>query len=259
MKSARGREKSRLVRWSVPCAAGSSVVGLASVAVAQVIPKITIGIDQATKPGDVAITLQILFLMTILSLAPALLIMTTSFTRIIVVFHFLRQALGTQQTPPNQLLVGLALFLTFFVMSPVWEKVNDDALQPYLSEQIPVKVAFERAVSPIRDFMLRQTRQKDLGLFYGIAKLPKPTNPTEVPMKIIVPAFVTSELRVAFQIGFTLYIPLLIIDMVVASILMSMGMLMLPPVMVSFPFKIMLFVLVDGWYLIIGSVVSSFR
>ncbi|MBI4531929.1 MAG: flagellar type III secretion system pore protein FliP [Candidatus Latescibacteria bacterium] len=245
--------------WRVISILSLSTLGFVSQAGAQVIPRVTIGIDQATKPGDVAITLQILFLMTVLSLAPALLIMTTSFTRIIVVFHFLRQALGTQQTPPNQLLVGLSLFLTFFVMSPVWEKVNDDALQPYLTEQIPAKEAFQRAIKPMREFMLRQTRQKEIGLFFSIAKLPKPTNADEVPMKILIPAFIASELRIAFQIGFTLYIPLLIIDMVVASILMSMGMLMLPPVMVSFPFKIMLFVLVDGWYLIIGSVVSSFR
>lgn len=259
MTSRRHWGKLRVRKWQVIGVVLLATLGIVSVAMAQVIPRVTIGIDQATKPGDVAITLQILFLMTILSLAPALLIMTTSFTRIIVVFHFLRQALGTQQTPPNQLLVGLSLFLTFFIMTPVWEKVNDTALQPYLSEQIPAKEAYQRAIKPMREFMLRQTRQKELGLFFSIAKMSKPSNADEVPIQILIPAFVTSELRIAFQIGFTLYIPLLIIDMVVASILMSMGMLMLPPVMVSFPFKVMLFVLVDGWYLIIGSVVSSFK
>ncbi|RKY89479.1 flagellar biosynthetic protein FliP [candidate division KSB1 bacterium] len=223
------------------------------------IPKVTIGIERAEKPGDVAITLQILFLMTILSLAPALLILLTSFTRIIIIFHFIRQALGTQQMPSNQILIGLALFLTFFIMGPVWKEVNSKAIQPYLQEKITSKEAFNEAVKPVRHFMLKLTREKDLALFVKFANLNKPQNPDEIPTRVLIPAFVISELRIAFQIGFILYVPFLMIDMIVASVLMSMGMLMLPPIMISLPFKILLFVLVDGWYLIIDSVVTSFR
>ena len=226
---------------------------------AQAIPKITIGIDRAEKPQEVALTLQILFMMTILSLAPALLIMMTSFTRIIVIFHFLRQALGTQQMPPNQMLIGLALFLTFFVMAPVWSEVNDKALQPYLNGELAQKAALDEGVRPIREFMMAQTREKDLGLFMKISRLDKPQCPYNIPTHVLIPAFIISELRTAFQIGFLLFIPLIIIDMVVASVLMSMGMMMLPPVMISLPFKILLFVLVDGWNLVIGSIITGFR
>jgi len=232
---------------------------IGGVASAQTLPKITIGVDRAKSPKDVAVTIEILFLLTILSLAPAILILMTSFTRIIVILHFLRQALGLQQMPPNQLLIGLALFLTVFIMSPVFKQINDEALQPYIEEKIPYDVALKRGVEPLRTFMLKQTREKDLALLVSLAKLKKPQNASEVPTRVLIPAFVISELRIAFQIGFLIYIPFLVIDIIVASVLMSMGMLMLPPFMISLPFKILLFVLVDGWYLMVSSVVSSFR
>ncbi len=232
---------------------------LAGTAQAQPLPKITLGVEQAKGPKDVAVTLEILALLTVLSVAPAIVLLMTSFTRMVVVFHFLRQALGLQQMPPNQLIVGLSLFLTFFVMRPVLTEINNTALQPYLAERISQPEAFRRAQKPIREFMLRQTREKDLALFVKLARLEQPASPEELPMTVVIPAFVVSELRIAFQIGFLLYIPFLMIDMIVASVLMSMGMLMLPPVMISLPFKVLLFVLVDGWYLIVSSVVSSFR
>jgi flagellar biosynthetic protein FliP len=222
------------------------------------IPPVTIGVGEAGKPGQVSTTIQILLLLTILTLAPAILIMLTSFTRIIVVLSFLRQALGTQQMPPNQILIGLALFLTFFIMSPVWDKINSKALQPYLREEVTQEAALKSAVEPLREFMLRQTREKDLAIFVDIAKIEQPESPADIPLYVIIPAFIISELRIAFQIGFMIYIPFLVLDMVVASVLMSMGMLMLPPIMISLPFKLMLFVLVDGWYLIVGSLVRSF-
>lgn len=222
------------------------------------IPTVTIGVGETEKPGQVSTAIQILLLLTILSLAPAILVMLTSFTRIIVVLSFLRQALGTQQMPPNQILIGLALFLTFFIMSPVWNNINSNALQPYLREEISQDIALKSASEPLRDFMMKQTREKDLALFVNMAKIEKPNGPADVPLYVIIPAFMISELRVAFQIGFMIYIPFLVLDMVVASVLMSMGMLMLPPIMISLPFKLMLFVLVDGWYLIVGSLVRSF-
>jgi flagellar biosynthetic protein FliP len=223
------------------------------------LPKVTLGVEQSSKPQDVAVTLQILFLMTILSLAPAILIMTTAFTRIIVVLHFLKQALGTQQMPPSQVLVGLALFLTFFVMAPTWKEVNDKALQPYLKNEISVDTAYNRAVEPLRDFMFRQTREEDIALFVKIANLEKPKNHNDVPTHILIPAFAISELRIGFQIGFLIFIPFLMIDMIVSSILMSMGMMMLPPIMISLPFKILLFILIDGWFLLISSLMQSFH
>jgi len=233
---------------------------LAAAAVAEplALPTVSVGVTKATKPGDVAVVLQILFLMTILSLAPGLLIMTTSFTRIVVVLSFLRNALGTQQAPANQIIIGLSLFLTFFIMSPVWQQINTTALQPYKAQTISQEEAFKRAVLPVRKFMLSQTREKDLALFVSISKLPRPKNADDIPTLTLIPAFMISELRTAFQIGFLIYIPFLVVDMVVASVLMSMGMMMLPPVMISLPFKILLFVLVDGWGLVIGSLVKSF-
>jgi len=182
----------------------------------------------------------------------------TSFTRIVVIFHFIRQALGTQQMPSNQILIGLALFLTFFIMTPVWSEINQKAIQPYLKEEITSKEALIIAEQPIRKFMLKLVREKDLALFVKFADMEKPYSPDDIPLRVLIPAFVVSELRIAFQIGFVLYIPFLMIDMIVASVLMSMGMLMLPPIMISLPFKILLFVLVDGWYLIVDSVVKSF-
>ncbi len=235
---------------------------LAGVALAQqegiVIPRVGIEIGRAETPQQVSTTLQLLFLLTILSLAPAILVMVTSFTRIIVVLGLLRQALGTQQMPPNQVLIGLALFLTFFVMAPTYNEVNQQALRPYLDKKISHVEAFERGVVPIRNFMFRQTREKDLGLFVHLSKIAPPRTPDDVPTHVLVPAFMISELKTAFQIGFVIFIPFLIIDMVIASGLMSMGMLMLPPIFISLPFKVILFVLADGWYLVVGSLVRSF-
>jgi len=222
------------------------------------LPSIQIGVQGAEGPEQVSVLLQILLLLTVLSLAPAILIMMTSFTRLAVVFSLVRHALGTQQMPPNQILVGLALLLTFFLMTPVYEKINDEALQPYLAEEISQEVALDRALQPIRAFMLKQTRKKDLSLFINISGDEKPRNYEDIPTTVLVSAFVTSELKTAFSIGFLIYIPFLVIDMVVASVLLSMGMMMLPPFMVSLPFKMMLFVLTDGWYLLVGSMVKSF-
>ena len=225
----------------------------------QSMPKISIQLDKADSPEDVSVALQILLLLTVLTLAPAIIILLTSFVRIIVVFSFLRQAIGTHQMPPNQLLVGLALILTAFIMAPTIEKINQEALQPYLKGEMSQKEAFDTGLKPIREFMLRQVREKDLALFVSMANIPQPETPEDIPTHLIIPGFIISELRIAFQIGFILYIPFLVIDMVVASVLMSMGMLMLPPVMVSLPFKILLFVLIDGWYLIVKSLVASFH
>jgi flagellar biosynthetic protein FliP len=222
------------------------------------IPTVKIGVGEAKDPGEVSVLIQILALLTVLSLAPAILIMMTSFTRLVVVFSFLRQALGTHQMPPNQLLVGLALFLTLFIMTPVWQAINEKALVPYRERKISQAKALEEALKPIRKFMFKQTREKDLALFIQLAKMPRPKNQEEIPTNILLPAFMISELKTAFQIGCILYIPFLIVDMVVSSVLLSMGMMMLPPVMISLPFKVLLFVLVDGWGLLVGSLVKSF-
>lgn len=226
---------------------------------AQPLPGIDLRIAPAEEPAQVVDTVKLLLLLTVLALAPAFLVMVTSFTRIIVVLAILRSALGIQQTPPNQVLIGLALFLTFFIMAPVFRQVNEQALQPYLNNQLTQEQAWELAAGPVKDFMLRQTREKDLALFVELGKFPRPRNAGDVPLTAVVPAFVISELKTAFQMGFLLYVPFLIIDMVVASVLMSMGMFMLPPVMISLPFKILLFVMVDGWYLVVRSLVESFR
>jgi len=222
------------------------------------LPSIHIEVGSGGAVEEMTVGMKILFLLTILSLAPAMLVMVTSFTRIVVVLSLLRQALGLHSMPPNQVVVGMALFLTFFVMSPVWQEVNREAIQPYLAKEIVEKEAMTRAMTPIRSFMLRQTREKDLSLFLTMSKRGRPKNVSEIPSLVIVPAFVTSELKTAFQIGFFIYIPFLILDMVVASVLLSMGMLMLPPMMIVLPFKLLLFVLVDGWYLLVGSLVKSF-
>ena len=221
-------------------------------------PSIQVGIGDADSPEMVSSALQILFLLTVLTLAPSILIMMTSFTRILIVLSFLRQAMGTQQTPPTQVLIGLTLFLTMFLMTPVWTEVNNNALQPFLEEEISQEQAFERAQSPVKEFMLRQVREKDLALFINLSGEEPPASLQDIKLQIVVPAFIISELKTAFQIGFLIYIPFLILDMVVASILLSMGMMMLPPVLISLPFKLMLFVMVDGWHLIAGSLVKSF-
>ncbi len=210
-----------------------------------------------SKDG-LTVPMQIFILMTVLSLVPAILVSVTSFTRIVIVSHFLRQALGTQTMPPNQVLLGLSLFLTYFIMQPVGERINQEALQPMLKGQLSETQALDKASEPLRTFMLRYTREKDLNLFLSIAKLPRPRNREELPMRIVIPSYMISELKTAFQIGFVLFIPFLVIDMVVAAVLLSMGMMQLPPVVVSTPFKILLFVMVDGWNLVIGSLVKSF-
>jgi flagellar biosynthetic protein FliP len=202
--------------------------------------------------------MQILVLMTLLTLLPALVMSVTSFTRLIIVSHFLRQALGTQTMPPNQVLIGLSLFLTYFIMYPVGERINQEALQPLLNGKITEMQALDLAGGPLRQFMLRYTREKDLALFMNIAKLPKPRNVQDIPMRVVIPSYMISELKTAFQIGFVLFIPFLVIDMVVAAVLLSLGMMQLPPVVISTPFKILLFVLVDGWNLVMGSLVKSF-
>jgi len=222
------------------------------------LPTVSVGVGKVSKPADVAVVLQIFFMMTVISLAPSLLMMTTSFTRIVVVLSFLRSALGTQQAPSNQIVVGLSLFLTFFIMAPVWQQINTQALQPYKAQTITQEEALKRGVAPVRKFMLSQVREKDLALFISLSKLPRPRNADDIPTMTLIPAYMISELKTAFQIGFLVFIPFLVLDMVVASVLMSMGMMMLPPVMISLPFKILLFVLVDGWGLVIGSLVKSF-
>ena len=246
------KKKFLLIPFACVC---TFLLTAAAVAEPLALPTISVGVTKATKPGDVSVVLQILFLMTIMSLAPGLLIMTTSFTRIVVVLSFLRNAMGTQQAPANQIIVGLSLFLTFFIMSPVWQQINTTALQPYKAQTISQEEAFKRAVLPVRKFMLSQTREKDLALFVSISKLPRPKNADDIPTLTLIPAFMISELRTAFQIGFLIYIPFLILDMVVASILLAMGMLMLPPIIISLPFKVLLFVMVDGWYLLVKSLV----
>ena len=223
------------------------------------IPRIGLDLRPAETPEDVALSLQILILLTILSLAPAILIMTTSFTRIVIVLSFIRNALATQQTPPNQVLIGLALFLTLFVMSPVMSEVNQQAFRPYMEEEIGFEEALNRAMQPLRQFMLRQTRQKDLALFINLSGEGRVQDVNQVSNRALIPAFIISELKTAFQMGFLLFVPFLVIDMVVASTLMSMGMMMLPPVLISLPFKILLFIMVDGWNLVVQSLITGFR
>ncbi len=217
------------------------------------------GLEQALAPDRLNTSLLLLLTLTVLSLAPALVIMLTSFTRLVVVFSFLRHALGTQQMPPSQVLVTLALFLTFFIMFPVWQEIQTNAVRPYMEQTISGEEALQRGLRPLKTFMGHQTREKDLALFLGIMKSGRPKNFQETPILAIVPAFMISELRTAFEIGFLLFLPFLIIDMVVASVLLSMGMMMLPPVMISLVFKVLLFVLVDGWNLLVGSLVRSFQ
>lgn len=222
------------------------------------LPSLSLSFNNPQKPQEVVSVLRIMMMLTVLSLAPAILIMMTSFTRIVVVLSFLRQALGTQQMPPNQLIVGLSLFISFFVMAPTWKTVSSTALEPFLNEKIDQKTAYERAEAPLRKFMFSQTREKDLELFLNLSKEAKPKTREDVPTYVLIPAFVISELKTAFQIGFMIYLPFLVLDMVVASVLMAMGMMMLPPAVIALPFKLLLFVLVDGWELVIGSLVKSF-
>ncbi|MFD1360351.1 flagellar type III secretion system pore protein FliP [Lentibacillus salinarum] len=212
----------------------------------------------SNDPANVSTSVQLLILLTVLSLAPGILILMTSFTRIVIVLSFVRTSLATQQMPPNQVLIGLALFLTFFIMAPTFHEVNDQALQPLFAEEITLEEAYDRASAPIKDFMATHTRQQDLQLFMDYSGAEQPETVEGIPLTTLVPAFAISELKTAFQMGFMIFVPFLIIDMVVASVLMSMGMMMLPPVMISLPFKILLFVLVDGWYLITQSLLQGF-
>ena len=242
-----------------PAFAQNVTAPVAPAAPSLTVPNINFGIGQAKSPGEVVLSLQILLLLTLLTLAPSMMVLLTSFTRIIIVLSFVRTALGTQQMPPNQVLMGLALFLTFFVMQPVIKDINANALQPYMAKKISQNVALDRAVIPLRGFMFKQTREKDINLFYTLSKEPKPKAQTDVPTYLLIPAFVISELKTAFEIGFALYIPFIVIDMVVASILLSMGMMMIPPIIISLPFKILIFLLVDGWNLVINALFVSFR
>ena len=210
------------------------------------------------SPEKVSLTLEILFLLTVLSLAPAIMLTVTSFTRIIIVFHFLRQAMGVQQIPPAQILASLAIFMTIVIMFPVGKQINDEALQPYLDERIDFTTALQRAQAPLRTFMFKHTREKDLSVFYSIAQMEAPRTKEDVPTLMLAAAYVISELKTGFTIGFLIYIPFLILDMVISSILLAIGMMMLPPMMVSMPFKLLLFVMVDGWNLLVGSLVNSF-
>jgi len=221
--------------------------------------KLSVGVESSDKPQDIATTLQILLFFALLSVLPAIVLTMTSFTRIIIVLSLVRRAISLQQLPPNQVLIGLALFMTCFIMAPVWQSIHTEAISPYTKGEITQKDAFERGVAPLREFMMRQARQNDLALFAGMAKLQKPKTKEDIPLHILLPAFVTSELKTAFQMGFVVFLPFLVIDMVVATVLTAMGMFMLPPIVVSVPFKILLFVLVDGWHLVIRSLAMSFN
>jgi flagellar biosynthesis protein FliP len=226
---------------------------------AQTLPKLTLQVEKGSDSKGLSTTLQIVLLLTVLALAPSILVMMTSFIRIIIVLSFVRQALGTNQLPPSQLIMGVALVMTIFVMSPIISQVHDKAWMPYMNGEITQKQLYEQGMKPLRAFMLQQTREKDLALFVKYAGLQKPQTQDDIPTHVVVPGFILSELRTSFQISFIIFIPFLVIDMVVASVLMSMGMMMLPPVLVALPFKILLFVMVDGWYLIVKSLLDSFH
>jgi len=228
-------------------------------ALADPLPGIDLQIRNTDSPQEVVDTLKLLTILTILALAPAILVMMTSFTRIVIVLAFVRNALGTQQIPPNQVLIGLALFLTFFTMAPTYDKINTQAITPYLAGQLGQSEAMARGSAPLKDFMIKQTREKDLSLFLDISKGEKPADHEELSMGVLIPAFTISELKTAFQMGFYIFLPFLVIDIVVASTLMSMGMFMVSPIMISLPFKILLFVMTDGWYLITKSLLLSYR
>jgi len=222
------------------------------------LPTLSLGIKEATGPQEVSTALQVLFVLTILSVAPAILLMTTAFTRIVIVLGFVRQAMGTQNMPPNQIIIGLALFLTFFIMSPVIDRINTTAFQPYMAQQITQQQALDRTVEAMREFMFSQVQEDELQLLIEITRQEQPEDRKDISTMILIPAFMLSELKLAFQMGFMIYVPFLVIDMIVASVLMSMGMMMLPPIIISLPFKLLLFVLVDGWNLVVGSLMQSF-
>ena len=226
---------------------------------APILPSVNVEVGTANTTEEVASTLQVMALLTVLSIAPAILIMTTSFVRIVVVIGFLRNAMSTQNVPPNQIVIGLAMFMTFYIMSPYWSQANEEGIQPFLNGQISQEEALQKTVAPIREFMFRQTREADLALFVNLSESERPNTQDDVSTFVLIPAFMISELKTGFQIGFMIYVPFIVIDMIVATTLMSMGMMMLPPVMISLPFKILLFVMIDGWHLLINSIILSFR
>ncbi|MCK5126312.1 MAG: flagellar type III secretion system pore protein FliP [candidate division Zixibacteria bacterium] len=259
MKTVRDLNKAKMLFWIGIFVLLSSSLIVATAEAQSSLPKISFGVEPTENPQDLTTGLQIVLMLTVLTLAPSILVMMTSFIRIAVVLSFLRQAIGTNQMPPNQLIISLALILTFFVMTPVANQAYDQGLKPYLDGEITQEIAFDKGIEPIKSFMLKQVREKDLALFVKLSGMERPQNKDDIPLRLLIPGFVLSELRTAFQIAFVVFIPFLIIDMVVASVLMSMGMMMLPPIMVALPFKILLFVLVDGWYLIVKALVESFR
>ncbi len=220
--------------------------------------RLNIGLDGGGKPGDVSVAIQIVILMTLLSFAPAIVMLMTSFTRIVIVLGFVRTALGVQSAPSNQIIIGLSLFLTFFLMGPTIDRINSDAIQPYMAGTMTSTVAIDKASVPLKEFMLKQTRTRDLEFFLRLGRFP-PTKVQDLPMRVVIPSFVISELQTAFQMGFMVFLPFLVIDFIVSSVLMSLGMMMMPPSVVSMPFKLLLFVLVDGWHLVVQSIVQSFR
>lgn len=251
-------------RWSVVFFTGVFAAAIwlfcpANVMAAPLIPNINIGVDTAENPEDVVVSLQVLALLTILSLAPSIFIMMTSFIRIVVVLSFLKTAMGTQNMPPSQVIIGLAMFLTFFIMSPYLTAANENGLQPYMAGEISQSEAIDRVAEPMREFMFKQTRESDLALFVNLSDSPRPESQADVSTLTLIPGFIISELKTAFQIGFMIYIPFIVIDMIVASTLMSMGMMMLPPTMISMPFKILLFVMVDGWNLLVQALIATFK
>ncbi len=237
----------------------SAILLAPTISAAVGLPTITLGVEDANTPEQVSTAIQVLFVLTILSIAPAILLMTTCFTRIVIVLGFIRQAMGTQNMPPTQIIIGLSLFLSFFIMSPTLNAINDNALQPYMKKTISQEEALKQAVTPMRTFMFSQVKEEELTLFADITLDNKPFDQNDIPTMTLIPAFMLSELKRSFQMGFMIYVPFLVIDMIVASVLMSMGMMMLPPVIISMPFKLLLFVLVDGWGLIVGSLVQSFK
>ncbi|MBR4151406.1 MAG: flagellar type III secretion system pore protein FliP [Selenomonadaceae bacterium] len=246
-----------MTRFFLICAVGVFLTNYAEAA--PIIPSVNVEVGTAENPEQVASTLQVIGVLTLATIAPAILMMTTSFVRIVVIIGFLRNALATQNVPPNQVVVSLAIFLTFYIMAPYWSQANDNGLQPYLAGQISQEEAIDNVLEPMREFMFRQTRESDLALFVNLSDAERPETQEDVSTFVLIPAFMISELKTAFQIGFMLYVPFIVIDMIVATTLMSMGMMMLPPVMISLPFKILLFVMIDGWHLLIRSIIVSFR
>jgi flagellar biosynthetic protein FliP len=248
-------------RLAIGAAAAAGILVWASLTFAQdvLVPKISFETAAGKSPTEVATAIQILVVLTVLSVAPAILLTVTSFTRVVIVLSLLRQAVGVPQLPPNQVVVGLSLFLTLFIMAPVGQDIHANAIEPYMAKKIDTNQAVERAIAPLRGFMLRQTREADLALMVSLSRIAPPKKPADLPTHVLVPAFAVSEIKTAFQIGFVLFVPFLIIDVVVASVLMSMGMMMLPPVIISLPFKLLLFVLADGWHLVIRALVMGFK